>query len=139
MKHLMTYKIYEAKISGIEKLPDLNLDIFLPAVGSKKFNYELQDNSVKVLDDEFIPFELYDFVVTIDGDLFIGKSHFKLARKAGKIKAAGELKIDDNGKIIYINNESGHYKPSKEHLKNIYKIFNKMKLTSKLTQVQYRY
>lgn len=138
MKHILSYKIFEANIP-VKHLQDLDLDLYLPAVGGKKFNYELKDNSVKFLDEDFIPYELYDFVVSLDGELLIGRSHFKLAKKAGKIKAAGELKIDDNGKIIYINNESGHYKPTKEHLRDIYNLFKEMKLVSAQAEVQYRY
>ena len=139
MKHLLTYKLFEAKVSGVQQLNDLDLALNVPAVGSKKFNYELKDNTVKILDQEFKPYELYDFVVTLEGELLIGKEHFKLAKKAGKIKAAGELKINELGKIIYLNNESGHYKPTKEHLRDIYNLFNKMQLTVPQTQVQYRY
>jgi len=138
MKHILSYKLFELKLP-VTHLQDLDLDSYTPAVGSKKFNSELKDNSVKILDDEFKPYELYDFVVTVDGELIIGISHFKLSKKAGKIKAAGELKIDDNGKIIYLNNESGHYKPTKKHLEEIHKLFNDMKLTSAQVQVQYRY
>ncbi len=139
MKHILTYKLFESRISGVQELPDLDLALNVPAVGSKKFNYELQDGTVKIIDPEFKPNEIYDFVVTLDGELLIGKEHFKLAKKAGKIKAAGELKINELGKIIYLNNESGHYKPTKEHLRNIYNLFNKMQLTVPQAQVQYRY
>ncbi len=53
-----------------------------------------------------------DFVVTINGELKIGKGHYKLAQKATAVIMAGELLINDEGLIAAINNNSGHYQPS---------------------------
>lgn len=135
MKYLLTYESYVPT----EKLPDLDIDLPVPSVGTKKFDTLIEDEKVIVLSDEFKPYQLYDFVVTTDGYLYIGIAHYKLASKAKKIKAAGELKINDKGKIIYLNNESGHYKPTHNHLKSIVNVFQEMNLTQPDLQVQYLY
>jgi hypothetical protein len=53
-----------------------------------------------------------------------------LSKKAEIIKAAGEIKIDDNGKIIYINNESGHYEPTSNDLYSIVAKFKSLNVTA---------
>jgi hypothetical protein len=145
MNNLKTFEEY----SNIptENLRKLNLHkvnvggrmVALPSGHSKKFNINVEKGKIKILSDEFNPFELYDFVVLEDGTLLIGLSHYKLAKKAESVKAAGELKVNEEGKIIYINNESGHYRPTKNDLQNIISIFKEMEVTAQELQVQPRY
>lgn len=53
----------------------------------------------------------YDFVITNEGELVIGRGHTALSQGAETVQAAGELKIV-NGKVREITNSSGHYKPT---------------------------
>ena len=55
----------------------------------------------------------FDFVVTNDGKLIVGTGHYNLSGGAGSVKAAGQIQLY-KGKIMNINNSSGHYQPSVE-------------------------
>lgn len=50
-----------------------------------------------------------DFVITLDGRLVVGRGHSVLST-ARPVLFAGELKFDNNGDIVEITNNSGHYK-----------------------------
>lgn len=129
MKHLLLYEIYTTlpvdSISDLEIDPDWRV----PQVGSKKFDYDVIDNKFEfhVPHD---PNEFYDFIVTHKGDFMIGVGHYKLAKKADLIKGAGRIKINEAGKISYIDNESGHYRPSHMHLEEMAAVLKSMDLTS---------
>jgi hypothetical protein len=53
----------------------------------------------------------FDFVITNSGELKIGSGHYYLSDGASSVKAAGRLKIW-NGKVTYLNANSGHYRPN---------------------------
>jgi RHS repeat-associated protein len=53
----------------------------------------------------------FDFVITNSGELKIGSGHYYLSGGASSVKAAGRLKIW-NGKVTYLNANSGHYRPN---------------------------
>jgi len=55
----------------------------------------------------------FDFVVTNDGKLVIGQGHYNLSGQASEVRAAGQMRIV-KGKVMDINNSSGHYKPTVE-------------------------
>lgn len=135
MKHLKSFESY----IDTKNLEDIDLVLDLPSVGSKKYETEIKDGNVIVLSEEFIPFKKYDFVVTTDGKLLIGLAHYKLSDKSKKIKSAGELIINDKGKITYMNNQSGHYEPTHKDLKSIVDLFEQMNLTQQELKVQYLY
>lgn len=122
------FKIFEEIQLDVAELDDLKLDLRLPQVGSKILDYDIINNKVIIYSDEFKPNHLYDFVVLRDGTLLIGKMHYKLSNKSKLIKSAGELKIDETGKICYLNNQSGHYKPSARNLENITKKFKELNI-----------
>ena len=56
-----------------------------------------------------------DFVITKTGELKVGSKHSYIA-KGDNVFAAGELKFRD-GKLVGVNNASGHYKPTVEQSK----------------------
>jgi hypothetical protein len=60
---------------------------------------------------------IYDFVITNEGKLMIGSSHYTLSGGAETVRAAGTLKIV-NGQIKAITNSSGHYKPTVQQGEN---------------------
>ncbi len=100
-------------MSPLLNLPNLKcipLVLKLPQVGYANINVEILENRLR-LDSKYHNNWL-DFVVTIDGELNVGKGHYRLAKKATSIFMAGELMVDMEGLIIKINNNSGHYQPS---------------------------
>ena len=124
----------------VTDIPDISLKTNAPQINrTGRFDTEVLNGKVKVLDTRFEPFKLYDYIIDTAGNLIVGGGHYKLSSKAGTIKAAGELKIDNNGKIIYINNESGHYEPSGTDLYSIAKKLKELNLTAPNLKVDQRY
>ncbi len=62
----------------------------------------------------------YDFIITQEGELRIGRGHYFLSDKAMFVKGAGEVYVNEDGKIDCITNNSGHYRPDEAQLKNQY-------------------
>lgn len=61
-----------------------------------------------------IPGKKYDYVITypFDGslpELRLGLGHYKISGNALAVKGAGSLRFNAEGKIYYINRQSGHY------------------------------
>ena len=68
--------------------------------------------------------EKLDFVVGLDGKLYLGHRHAHLARQSGnanKVQAAGTLTIK-NGVVVSVDNSSGHFLPSLSETLNYRKI-----------------
>jgi hypothetical protein len=70
-----------------------------------------------------------DFVITKSGELRFGRRHLELADGGDSVFAAGEA-FFENGKIIAINRESGHFKPSAADLDRAADFFRSSRLTS---------
>jgi len=114
---------------NVSKLDDIPIDIPISNLRSKILkDIKIEKGSVTILDPDFLPYVKYDFVINSEGELYIGSGHYKLSKKAPNIKGAGEIMFDDAGKIIYLNNESGHYKPSPKNLYDIAQIFKESDL-----------
>ncbi|MCP2727000.1 C2 family cysteine protease, partial [Limnofasciculus baicalensis] len=65
-----------------------------------------------------------DFVIVYDGgnmSLILGKNHSGLSKGRAYVYGAGEFRIDKSGKVLRINNLSGHYLPTEE---NLWKSYN---------------
>ncbi|HCA94363.1 MAG TPA: hypothetical protein DEP38_06755, partial [Cyanobacteria bacterium UBA9226] len=61
---------------------------------------------------------IVDYVIVYDGGnmrLILGRNHSGLSGGKAYVYGAGELIIDKSGKVIKINNFSGHYLPTKEN------------------------
>lgn len=71
----------------------------------------------------------FDYVVLKSGEMRIGKGHYQLSDKANEVLAAGRLDFK-NGKIDYIDDWSGHYRPTTKDLVNYVNEFTKKKLTT---------
>lgn len=140
-KYIKLYEdfIYENPITldKFKELPDLDVALKLPQVGSKRYNFTIENG--KIISDDLKPNTKYDFLIMINGELIIGSQHYKMSKKAQKIKVSGELILDNNGKIKYLNNESGHYKPSKELLKSIIPLFDEDNLLSPEFKAEFLY
>lgn len=85
----------------------------------KSFEYVLKNGQVKIRDG----IKEVDFVIDTDGNLNVGRGHSHLANGAD-VQAAGKLKVDANGNVRRITNESGHYTPTTEQAKKYEQIFN---------------
>lgn len=123
----------------VSNLKDISLKTNAPQVSRGRFKADIVDDKITVFSDDFKPNTKYDYVVDVNGDILIGDGHYKLASKADNVKAAGEIMIDNNGKVIYLNNESGHYEPSKEDLQAIADKFKELKIASPDLVVDKRY
>ncbi|MEG0258735.1 MAG: pre-toxin TG domain-containing protein [Lysinibacillus sp.] len=84
------------------KFPDEEL----PKDG-KILSYSLKDGKIKGIDGR----TEVDFVIDKNGNLVIGKRHHTLGNK-DEVLAAGQLKINGQGEVRRITNESGHYRPT---------------------------
>lgn len=65
----------------------------------------------------------FDFIVTEKGDVLLGRKHSFMSG-GSDVQAAGILKMR-NGKIVNIDNNSGHYTPNLEEAKNFKEILKK--------------
>ena len=141
MKHILLFEQYiniNPTILDIFKdLPNLQLNTNLPQVGSKRIQFTIFKNTI--ISDYIINGKLYDYVITENCELLIGFQHYRMCKKSENIKCSGEIKINNEGKICYINNESGHYKPSKKLLKEVSLRFKLLNLLSKDAQIDYLY
>lgn len=106
----------------------IKLKYDLPQVGSKVIYY----NSIMDLEED----TLYDFIIDKNGDLLIGKGHYKLNNKNTELYYAGKL-MRVNDKIIYIDNDSGHYEPTYKNLIDIKNILEKNDNFSKNLKIKY--
>lgn len=62
-----------------------------------------------------------DFIIDMDGNLHIGRGHSYLAG-GNSVQAAGQLKVNAQGYVRLIVNDSGHYQPSVAEALNYPKI-----------------
>lgn len=103
---------------NIKNLGLISIKLNVPQVGSKVKNFKtLNDIEENIL---------FDFIVNENGEIIIGKGHYKLNNKKKRLIFAGRLKIKE-GLIFYIDNDSGHYFPNEERLKLFYNILKKTK------------
>lgn len=127
---ILNFKLFEKHILNVNRLNDLKLALRTPQVGCKNYEYDISDDYITIHDSTYRPDKKYDFVILTDGTLLIGVMHYKLSGLSRVIKAAGELKINLDGKISYINNQSGHYQPTEDHLLDISIEFEKLGILS---------
>ncbi|WP_445669782.1 hypothetical protein [Paenibacillus sp. FSL R10-2199] len=85
----------------------------------KNFEYVLENGQIKIRDG----IKEVDFIIDENGNLKVGRGHSYLANGAD-VQAAGKLKVDADGNVRKITNESGHYTPTAEQVKNYEQIFN---------------
>lgn len=82
-------------------------------------------------------FNEVDFVITIKGELKIGKKHHFLGN-ASDVEAAGTLKVV-NGKVKKISNASGHYFPSIPEAEKFPQIFRQLGIDTKNASLEILY
>lgn len=77
----------------------------------------------------------FDFVVTGEGYINLGKRHSFLSVSGSDVQAAGEMTIK-NGQVLKVNNLSGHYRPDREQASNFLKILQKNGVNVDKTHLQ---
>lgn len=83
-----------------------------PQIGAEFESYSVKIDGGKInIGDRAVTNGTFDFVITNNGKLQVGKGHYNLSNGAETVQAAGQIKVY-KGKITTINNSSGHYKPS---------------------------
>lgn len=122
-------------VTGLE---DITLKTPAPQLG-RGYETKIENDKIIVLSDKFVPNKLYDYIIDVNGDLYVGKGHYKIAKKADKIKGAGEIKVNKEGKVTYLNNVSGHYEPTKQDLDNIANKFKEMNLFTHDTKIEKKF
>ncbi|MFT4015810.1 MAG: hypothetical protein QM668_02505 [Agriterribacter sp.] len=90
-------------------------ETWMPKEGGS-VGYSLENGKIN-LSNRSVTNGTFDFVVTDEGNLVIGSKHFALSGGAESVQAAGTLKIY-KGKVMSIDNNSGHYKPNTNETKN---------------------
>jgi len=109
-------QITQALKSLVKDIPSISRKLTTKQDG-KIFDFTSEGGKIKFADKNNSS-GLYDFVLTEAGELKIGRGHYTLSGEASKVKGAGQININSEGKIDYIDNYSGHYKPDKQELVN---------------------
>jgi len=78
----------------------------------------------------------YNFILTTEGLLKIGNRHHFLAN-AKNVVAAGNVYIK-NGKVVKIDNLSGHYKPKTEETTRYVEVFQNLNFPIKRARLEIR-
>ena len=111
----------------LQSLEPIYLSEHLPQVGSMKINYMFDFHRAIFLLEQPTS-EPLDYIINNEYELLLGRGHYKLNKKRETLISAGRVIIDK--KITYIDNDSGHYNPSNEHLKKVILIFRELNLLS---------
>jgi hypothetical protein len=80
-----------------------------------KLQFKIVDGKIIFKKKQKFPLAV-EFVLNENGDLVLGEGHYFLSGEKPYLKGAGQMIIDENGKIDLINSYSGHYRPNKDEL-----------------------
>ncbi|MBR1853308.1 MAG: Hint domain-containing protein [Lachnospiraceae bacterium] len=84
----------------------------------RTFEFTIEDGRVHIENG----IQDVDFIIDMDGNLHIGRGHSYLAGDQN-VQAAGTLKVNCQGYIRIITNESGHFQPTLSEALNYLQIF----------------
>jgi hypothetical protein len=127
-------EISESTLPIANKFPDEALD----PKGKIFGQVEVVDGKVTLKDGGKVPSEV-DFVITTDNRLIIGSKHTTLSNNAD-VLAAGQMKINGQGKIKRIDNKSGHFRPTVQESSRVPTLFREMGLDITGSNIQlYRF
>ena len=113
----------------IKNFTPIQIKLNVPQVGSEIIEYKSLDdipNNVK-----------YDFIISNEGDLLIGKGHYKLNKKCKTLIFAGTL-IIENGEIYSLDGDSGHYIPSDEEVNQIRILFKDLRMLKNFSNSKHK-
>lgn len=102
--------------------------------GGLSIDFSIQNNIIKVADKP-ANFDC-DYVILLNGELRMGKSHYYLSEMADEVLSAGRLGIE-NGKIEFLDNWSGHYNPNMDDLTDASNFFVTNHLTGTFFQAYF--
>ena len=111
----------------LQSLEPIRLTEKLPQVGSHKTEFRFDFMRGIFMLREPIT-EPIDYIINDKFEFLLGKGHYKLNKKKETLISAGRVIVDK--KISYIDNDSGHYSPSKNHLEAMIVIFRELDLLS---------
>lgn len=81
---------------------------------------------------------LLDFVITKEKELKLGYKHYLLSEESSFVYSAGRMQISKNGKIINVDNYSGHYHSNEKELMNAVSLLKDMGLeVEKFTYINF--
>jgi RHS repeat-associated protein len=78
----------------------------------------------------------FEYIIDQNGNLILGQKHFYMSGNSVTVKGAGEL-IMSNGKVTYINGNSGHYKPTPEEINRTSTFFNEKGISTTNLKIDY--
>jgi hypothetical protein len=80
---------------------------------------------------------VYDFIIDQNGYLQTGRGHANIAMnsKSEKVLSAGRIKLD-NGRVIRLDNQSGHYRPTYEEFLNTRYLMEKLGIDLSQTRIE---
>lgn len=107
-------------------LPTIELKHKLPQIGGMKFMFNIIDDHIVFTKDHnwsLITDTKIDFVIDDDYNIHFGLGHYKLNCKKETLRMAGSVKVNNRGKIYYIDNDSGHYEPDPELFESFIPLF----------------
>lgn len=97
----------------------------IPAEG-KAIPFEIINGNIKGVNGQ----RNFDFVINKHGELLIGNKHHFLGGAQG-VLAAGQLRLNGQGQIRTIDNQSGHYQPTVSESANYGQLFKAAGLNTK--------
>ena len=89
----------------------------------KTFDFTMEDGKINIGNG----IQEVDFVIDMDGNLHIGRGHSYLSN-GNSVQAAGTMKVNSQGYIRLITNESGHFQPTVSQAMNYPDIFRSIGL-----------
>lgn len=90
-------------------LYSISLKLFYSTQRPGKILYKLRNGKIDIHKEN--ENELLDFILDKNNNLILGSLHKLLSNLGSFVHGAGRIRISDN-KIIYIDNYSGHYRPT---------------------------
>lgn len=100
----------DCTLKGTGKLNDISAKSTAPQPTGVTYNAEIKNGVIHI--DGKPANGGVDYVITKDGELVLGAGHYHLSGGADTVKAAGGMELKD-GKVISIDNNSGHYQPTR--------------------------
>ena len=97
----------------------------------KRFNYTTENGRIHIENGV----RNVNFVIDMDNNLHIGRGHSYLAG-GNSVQAAGSMKVNSQGYIRLITNDSGHFQPTTAQARNYPTIFRNTELNINNTWIR---
>ena len=90
----------------------------------QKRDYSIKGDAIVLIDQEMYNVEM-DYIIDTNLNLAIGHFHMFIADYQ-PVVYAGRIKINNNGHVVLLDNNSGHYQPKLMHLEFAKKIISEL-------------